>query len=567
MIGFYFERLNMNKNILWLCLCLLTSGLIAQKPTQDTEKYWVFFTDKGADKQYVQSDLLSQRALDRRAKHGVAVNQSDWPVNPEYVSQVAGIVSDTRHRSRWFNSVSAWMTPAQLSEVLSLPFVKEVKPIHKVFRDMDAPQVQTKAGYFSGITRAQLEIIGLDKLHQNGYNGNGIWIAVMDNGFREVDENPVFSHLFEDGRIVSTWDFVNNETNVYDQGGHGSWVLSILAGHYEPTNDSLNYYGSAPGASYILCHTEDDGDETSQEEDNWVAAMEYADSLGADIFSTSLGYREMNSGVTYSYVDMDGNTTIITRGADIAASKGILVVNSAGNAGGNKITAPADGDSVLAIGAVDAFGVLAGFSSQGPSADRRLKPDLCGMGSGNAFVSGINGASGGPNYSNGGGTSFSCPTISGLAASLMQSNPSVKNMELFDILLRASDRYENPDTFYGHGIPSGPLAFELLNDRVLDAPSAVSFSGGGVELFPNPASSYFNLVMDNEGVSYAVEISMFDLAGRKIFTSETTVQPFYNVFRFDRENHYPDVVPGIYIVRLRNLNEKDAVFAGKIRID
>lgn len=524
----------------------------------EPDKYWVFLTDKADFTQYSPQDLLSQKALERRAKHGIALHHTDYPVNPAYLDQVAAAGAHLRHPSKWFNAVSAIMDDATVARVSALPCVKEVRRIEPVFRDLDPvqynPSPNTKVGYNAGVTAQQLEMIGLDQLHQNGFNGTGVLIAVMDNGFRGVEENPYLQHIINDDRLVATYDFVNDEADVFNQGSHGAWVLSILAGWQEEAIDSFNFYGSAHGASYILCHTENDFSETSQEEDNWVAAMEFADSIGADIFSTSLGYRGMDQlSESYDYEDMDGNTTIITNGADLAASKGIIVVNSAGNSGADHITAPADGDSVIAVGAVKGDRVIAGFSSHGPTADGRIKPDVCAVGQFNSFV----GTDGGLRRGN--GTSFSCPLMSGMIACLLQARPETQNMEMYDALIRSSDRFENPDTVYGYGIPwANDVLIALGGSPLVGAPGSDELASGAL-VFPNPASEWINVVYDNDEIGFAGNLQIFDVMGKMVLDNEVRVDPFYNVFRLDEE--LSTLLPGKYIVRLLRDNFKEPLLS------
>lgn len=530
-----------------------TATFLQGQNAPDMEKYWIFFTDKGDVSHYQPTDLLTERALQRRAKHGIAIDYRDYPVSAAYrqvlratPSNPAGFIE--RHPSKWFNALSVWMDARTRAEVEALPFVKEIKAIPKAYRDLDATEpINNRIGYNAGYTASQLEMIGLDDLHQNGYNGRGILISVMDNGFNKVDQNPWLQHLINDGRLVATHDFVNDEENVFNQGNHGAWVLSILAGWYEdPVNEEANFYGSAHGASFILCHTENDLSETTQEEDNWVAAMEFADSLGADIFSTSLGYRDFDGGFDYGYAGMDGNTTIITRGADIAASRGIVVVNSAGNAGSGKLLAPSDGDSVISVGAVNAERGIAGFSSHGPSADNRIKPDVCAMGDQASFITTAG------TFARGNGTSFSCPVMSGFLACLLQAAPETKNMDLYEALIRSGDHYDNPDELYGYGIPDAATVYHTLTGQGLKGvPSEETLVEEGMVIYPNPATDRFQLVIDNGETAYPATLSMFDTRGRKVWEKEIMVAPFYNVLKFNRAADYPSLSSGRYTLRLQ----------------
>jgi serine protease AprX len=534
----------------WISIFCLLIGLgctlaIAQTAT---DKYWVMFTDKGDISQLKPENFLAERSLARRANQGIALQPSDYPVAAAYVQGVAQTGAQVLYPSKWLNAVSVNMDAATAADVATLPYVLQVKRIPKVRLEMDAaPLVDARGGYSAGFSSTQIQMIGLDMLHKNGYNGHGILISMMDNGFRDVDKNPFLSHLFESNRIVATRDFVNNEDNVYNQGDHGAFTLSILAAWSE-NNDETGYWfsGSAPGASFILCHTENDASETSQEEDNWVAAMEFADSIGADLFSTSLGYAALDSG-GYTYADMDGNTTIITIAADMAAAKGIVVVNSAGNSGGGKMLAPSDGDSVISVGAVNASRNIAGFSSQGPSYDDRVKPDISAMGEGCSFIR----TSG--QLSQGNGTSFSCPVAAGMAACLLQSVPGTRNMDLYDALIRASDRYENPDSFYGYGIPYAPEAYRLLTgDSLPGVPRMITLMRDSIEVYPNPAMDQFSVAIDNGVLPWAGTLELTDMSGRVVWTRAIEVASFYNVFRFSRAADYAFLHSGRYLLRVRN---------------
>ena len=533
------------------------------QPRPGMEKYWIFLTDKGDVSNYAPEDILTARALARRERHGVAIAQNDYPVSAVYGQALSALGAELRHPSRWFNAYSAWMDAETRIQIAALPFVQEVKAIPSVHLDLEAiaPMPQ-RIGYASGFTSAQLDMIGLDQLHQNGYNGRGILISIMDNGFSKVDKNPYLKHLFDDNRILATYDFVNDETDVMNEGSHGAAVLSILAGWGEELDTEFNFYGAAHGASYILCHTEDNTQEVHQEEDNWVAAMEYADSLGADIFSTSLGYRSFDNMDDYGYAGMDGNTTIITRGADLAASKGIIVVNSAGNSGANKLLAPSDGDSVIAVGAVKADRVIASFSSHGPSFDNRIKPDVCAMGQSTAFVN----TSG--QLSRGNGTSFSCPVMSGFLACLLQVAPETKNMDLYQILIHSADRYTTPDEMYGYGIPSAQNAYLELTGQKLPAVVATSLlEENGFSFFPNPATNAFQIAIDNDQVGFPAILELVDTRGKVVLTQHIIIAPFYNVLRLNRADHYANLAAGRYVIRIRENKDNGVVrYTGRIVI-
>ncbi len=545
----------------WL-LTLLFCGFFLPAFSQDgADKYWVMFTDKGDVSGLEPTDFLAQRSIDRRLRQGLQVQMSDFPVNATYLKGVSAAGAMLLHPSKWLNAISVRMDEGTAATVATLPYVKSIKRIPKVILDLDeVPAVNAREGYSAGFSHTQTAMIGLDKLHKNGYNGHGILISMMDNGFRDADKNPYLSHLINSDRLVATWDFVNNEENVFNQGDHGQFTLSILAGWGESSSDSSFWFaGSAHGASFILCHTESDASETHQEEDNWVAAMEFADSIGADLFSTSLGYRTLDFD-SYTYDDLDGNTAIITIAADLAASKGIVVFNSAGNDGAGKMLAPSDGDSVISVGAVNGSEVIAGFSSQGPSFDGRIKPDISAMGEGCSYIR----SSG--TLSQGNGTSFSCPVAAGMGACLLQSAPNTPNMVLYDAIIRSADRYESPDTFYGYGIPDVAVAYKLLTGSDLPAvASSIWMGGDSIAIYPNPATDHFSVAFDNGTQAYAATFELADASGRIVWKRVIEVAPFYNVMHFTREDDFAFLPSGNYVLRILDA-DREVKHSSKLRI-
>lgn len=547
----------------WIGLFALLLGLGLQNlvAQADTDKYWVYFTDKGDLSTLKPLDFLAQRSIDRRTRQGLSVVESDYPIKAAYIKGVQVAGATTLHPSKWLNATSVRMDAQTAARIAELPYVKAIKRIPKVTLDLDAvPETAAREGYSAGFSHTQTAMIGLDKLHKNGYNGHGILISMMDNGFRDADKNPYLSHLIQSDRLIATWDFVNNEENVFDQGDHGQFTLSILAGWGESSSDTTFWFaGSAHGASFILCHTESDASETHQEEDNWVAAMEFADSIGADLFSTSLGYKTLDFD-SYTYDDLDGNTTIITIAADLAASKGIVVVNSAGNDGAGKMLAPSDGDSVISVGAVNGTKVIAGFSSQGPSFDGRIKPDISAMGEGCSYIRSTG------TLSQGNGTSFSCPVAAGMAACLLQSAPNTPNMVLYDAIIRSADRYETPDTFYGYGIPNAPTAYKLLTGNDLpEIASEIAMGGDSTVVYPNPALDHFSVAFDNGTEGYPATFELADAGGRVVWKRAIEVAPFYNVLHFTREDDFAFLPSGNYMLRILDA-DREVKHAAKLSI-
>ncbi len=340
-----------------------------------------------------------------------------------------------------------------------------------------------------------------DVVHNSGFDGKGILIAVLDGGFANAENISSLETLRNRQGIKGTFDFVRKSEFVYDYHNHGTAVLSILAGSLTGTIE-----GSAPGADYWLLRTEDTGSEFPVEEDFWAAGAELADSIGADIISSSLGYYVFDDpSLDYKYSDMDGNSTFVTRAADIAASKGILVVNSAGNERNNPwlhIIAPSDGDSVLAVGAVDGDKVISSFSSAGPSYDRRIKPDVAAQGV--SVVVQVQESV----VERSSGTSFSCPIISGMCACIMQAVPRATNADIISALHSSSDRYLIPDSLYGYGIPDIARVINQLQEKYLAKPENASVAG------PNPFIDELRITFRDNPEQLRIEI--YNINGRLV---------------------------------------------------
>ncbi|MBX7093888.1 MAG: S8 family serine peptidase [Flavobacteriales bacterium] len=458
---------------------------------QSPFRVFVYFSDKTNTPFTLQhpEDYLSQRSIQRRINQGIAVNATDLPVDPQYLSTLKGINGvHVRFASKWLNGASVELADSNaLNQVLALPFV------HHAERSFVSSTAQVEKNYVQSDTREsgwqiasdnyyaisynQINIMNGHLLHDAGFDGTGMMVAVMDAGFPNVDQMSVFSRLRNEGRILGTYDFVDNEVNVYNNYHfHGTTVLSCMAAW-----DPGHFIGTAPGASYWLFVTENDATETLSEEDNWIAAAEFADSVGVDVFNTSLGYTEFDDTTTnHTYADMDGNTTRITIAADLAASKGILVVNAAGNSGAapwHYISAPADGDSVLTVGAVMPDKSYAYFSSQGPSYDGRLKPNISaqGMYANIVWPDGVIGLAN--------GTSFASPILAGIATSLWQSSRNKSAMEIYHALEQSGDHYLNPDYMVGNGVPDVALAYQFLNGNSL---SSAKSQNEEIAVYPNP---------------------------------------------------------------------------------
>jgi subtilisin family serine protease len=369
---------------------------------------------------------------------------------------------------------------------------------------------------FYGNANVQIEMLNGDKLHNMGFQGQGVTVAVLDAGFYRADQIAFFDSLRNSGRVLGTHDFVQGGTSVFEDNSHGLSVLSTMAGYVPGV-----FVGTAPKASYWLLRTEDADSENLIEEDNWVRGAEFADSVGAQIINSSLGYTVFDdSSASHTYSELNGNTTRISIGADIAASKGILVINSAGNSGADPwkyVGAPADADSVLSIGAVDAERNYASFSSQGPTSDGRIKPNVSAMGE----LSWVITSSGMPGKSN--GTSFSSPILAGMAACLWQAHPEAKSMEVFKAIEQSGDQYATPDEKKGFGIPDFLIAHSILSQLKLNKEVQDSL----VNVYPNPFIEGVTIEFFSTK-EQDVQVKIFKLSGKQIAEESVHVYPYIN---------------------------------------
>lgn len=423
------------------------------------------------------SQFLTQRSIDRRTRYNIAVDETDMPVTAAYIDSIhlSGNVT-ILNVSKWFNQVCIKTTDAAaLSKINSFSFVKAAMPvaarianfIQPVNKKTDAlylsmpvmtsARPQSPTDYYNyGQSFAQVHLHNTEFLHNHGFRGEGMQLAIMDAGFYHYQSLPTFDSVRNNNQILGTWDFVANEASVNEDIAHGMNCFSTIA-----ANMPGLFVGTAPKTSFYLYRTEDISSEYPVEEQNFAAAAERADSLGVDVFSVSLGYNTFdNSLFNYTYASMDGNTTLSARAADFATKKGIFVAVAAGNAGNDSwhyITTPADADSVLTIGAVDVNRQVASFSSYGPSSDGQIKPDVAAIGAG-AVVANQN--TGNPSFNN--GTSFACPIMAGISTCLWQAFPEVNNMAIIDALRRSSNRFTMPDDRTGYGIPDVKKAFVQL---------------------------------------------------------------------------------------------------------
>jgi subtilisin family serine protease len=526
---------------------------------------WVFFTDKGDDLSDVLrevEDSLTPHARARRARNrGLdnLVDTYDVPVVRRYVEEVRRRGAHIRHTSRWLNAVSIEMDARAVDAITALPFVNRMDLVRVGTEPLPDPVDATSGSAMQpapsaflldyGSSLTQNNQINVPPLHDAGYSGNGVWICMMDTGF-----NNLLHVAMQNIDILITHDFVNGDSIVSDEVGqmgddnHGTQTLSTIAG-YAPGE----LIGPAYGATYILAKTENTTWERHIEEDAWVAAAEWADSIGADIISSSLGYSDGFTHLepNYSWSELDGNTTIVVIGADIAASRGILVVNSAGNDGlvdepANTLISPADGDSVLAVGAITSTGDRAGFSSVGPTADGRIKPDVMAMGQGVRAVSPFNTTG----YVNVNGTSFSCPLTAGAAALILEAKPAATNAQIMDALRQTASQAGSPDRLMGWGIVDAATAAAVISTGIGDPPTPVRIVLHPA--YPNPFNPTTTIRYELETTAH-VNLTIFDVRGAVVATLvDATESPGpKSVVWTARNQDGGRLASGVYVYRLR----------------
>lgn len=511
-------KFNINKVIVLLLIstCAASAG---------EGKYWIFFRDKGPallNKENSAQAIshLSRESIERRRlQGGPLTDYSDLPVQARYLSLLREKGLTPVVTSRWLNGVSVELTGEQLSWVQNQPFVKKVQPVLRG-RKKPLPEVEPPLskelgrvddGLDYGPSFSQNELCNIPAVHQMGVTGQGVLVAVFDTGFRLNHE------AFQSLEVIDRWDFINNDGNVDLEEGqdlssqisHGTKVLAILAG-YSPGQ----LIGPAFGAKFLLAKTENVASETPVEEDFWIAAAEWADARGARVISSSLGYLDW-----YNYDDMDGETAPITIAADLAVKKGIVVVTAAGNEGDGAwkhIIAPADGDSVIAVGAVNSEGQIAAFSSVGPTADGRIKPEVVAMGLGTRTISTPPAEGIGQNYVSISGTSAATPIVAGVSALILSAFPDLTAMELRGALLATASRAGDPDNVYGYGIVNAQAALKTFGE--LEPPPEKHRLTG---VFPNPfVMSRSDAVRFGYELSEgaAVSVAIYNVLGQKVAT-------------------------------------------------
>ncbi len=512
--------------------------------------YWVKFKDKNNNQCSLANpqQFLSQASINRRTSQNIAIDSSDLPITQSYIDSIVPYTAGLVHRLKWFNLVVIHITnAADVDSIRRFAFVDSIAQI--TYFPYKSALAQNKFEAVTPVNQSivypdvhgaayhQLNMLNGDLLHQLGYKGQGIIIAMMDNGLLDANLMHAFDSVRP--RILATWDFVHNSPNVYADplGGHATETFSCIAANLPGT-----FVGTAPDASFVLTQSEDNSAEWVMEEYNWAAAAEFSDSAGAQIFSSSLGYTQFDGNLgNNTYADLNGNKTVITQAANIATSKGIVVFNSVGNYGvepWHYLAAPADADSILAVGAVDSTGDSAYFSSWGPNSNGRIKPDICAQG----FPAYVMIANSNDYFGLSDGTSFSCPIVAGCAASLWSAFPNKTAKDIQTAIVISADRFWTPDNKYGYGIPNFYNAYLLLktgyNGNVLKISNDVA-------AYPNPFTNQLNVSLYSDTAeNHTIEI--FDVMGRKVFSTQFFIRN--KTFEVLTINEVSELAAGEYIL-------------------
>tara|TARA_R110001592_G_scaffold85244_1_gene251746 strand:- start:1806 stop:3428 length:1623 start_codon:yes stop_codon:yes gene_type:complete len=534
------------KKLFSLLAFLISLQLFAQ------EDAWVFLKNKPNSAAYFASPLtmLSQRALDRRTKQNIAIDSIDVPIDVRHYSLVKNTFGITvLAKSKWLNAIHVQGTQVDIKNLkTTYTFVDKIEFANKTLNTKGVSSKKstqrTKRNKFEktttnfnyGNAANQISMLKGDFLHQIGYTGTGMQIAVIDAGFPNVNTLAAFQRLRDNNQILGGYDFVDRSTDFYKGNNHGTNVLSDIGGYIDS-----QFVGTAPDASFYLFRTEDAENEVPLEESLWVEAAEMADSLGVDVINTSLGYTTFdNAAYNYTYNDMDGKTTFITRGAEIGVSRGMILVNAAGNEGNDDwkyMGAPADAASIFTVGAVNATGNIAAFSSFGPTSDGRIKPDVLAQGQ-NVYV--INHISGTAVTSN--GTSFSSPIMAGIVACFWQAFPDLTNLQIMQRIRESADKYNNPTAQEGYGIPNFENAYSILGVEDQNFLNVTT-------VYPNPVNNNFTIQTSLQSLENT-QIQIFNVIGKKVFEKIGLRTKKVNVSQLHS---------GIYILKITNGNQQKTI--------
>ena len=476
----------------------------------DDYRVWVYF-DERDQKSTIDLDPAT---IKRRVKHGIyGPTKYDYIIKSSYLSDLKKTGVEIKNKSRWLNAVSVIADLDQIFLIKQFPFVLKIEPVqqHKKKNGIQSNKTHSQVRDLDyGSSFDQIDQINCRTPHIAGYHGQGVRVLYLDTGFELNHE------AYDSLNLIAEYDFINNDENTAnetpeevsdDQDGHGTICLSVMAG-YSPGN----LIGPAFKSDYLLAKTEVMADEIYQEVDNYVAAIEWGESLGADITCASLGYYDW-----YTYNDLDGNTAATTIAVDIASSLGVLCVNSAGNEGDDPwyyICTPADADSIISVGAVSQDGTIAGFSSRGPTYDGRIKPEVCARGVSTFCVR----SNTEDIYRTASGTSFSAPLAAGAAAVIMSANPDWTNMHVREAMMMTASQGNNPDNSYGYGIINTWGAINYQHVSSIESNDIIANDIKVNKAYPNPFNPIVSMVIESSTAESLIKASVYDLQGRLVET-------------------------------------------------
>ena len=544
------NRSALKKYWITIFFALVCSGVCAQNKT--VKKYWIEFSDKKNTPYTVNAPhgFLSPRAIERRKRQGIPIVESDLPPSPFYLDKVRQTGALVQHISKWLNAATIIADSTSIAAIELLDFIEKIEFVGRHFTkrtQQSGPPGQSLKNYATatpyhryGYGRHQIQMVNGDILHDVGYRGRGMLVGVMDGGFINVNHMPFFDSLRTTQRLLQGKDFVDMDDEIFESATHGSEVLSVMA-----SNLPGLYIGTAPDAHYVCIKTEDTRGEYLAEECHWVAGLEYADSLGVDVVNSSLGYTSFwDKSMNYSYEDMNGEVSRAARAADIAYTKGMIVVNSAGNSGGDPwkyIGAPADANNIFTVGATDYYGERAYFSSIGPTADGRLKPNVSAMGYG-IIVANVRDYK----VKLGNGTSFSSPLIAGMIASLWSAFPEKTNEDIIEAIELCGNQASRVDNKLGYGIPDFYKAYQLLNGS---HETTFSIYPNPLTVFPKTSSNELEIIFLGKETKLS-KLYVSDLLGKLVHEDEIeTKANIYNRHLLQLNSKWK---AGFYLVQIQN---------------
>ncbi|MDI9356699.1 MAG: S8 family serine peptidase [Chitinophagaceae bacterium] len=511
-------------NIKKIFFAIIVLHLIMNVGIAQKNRYVIYFTDKNNTPYSLErpNEFLSLRSIERRTRQSISLTPSDIPVNTTYIQDIERLGADVYFSSRWLNCLLIESSPSLLPSIMNISFVSKVELVANGSQLNN--QIAGSEKTFSLVSARnneindfdyQIQTLGGDFMHSNGFKGEGKMVAVFDGGFRGVDTVRYFRHLFQKKQLIHTFNYVYNNHSIYQSSSHGTAVLSCLA-----AVDNTKALGMIPNALYILALTEDvsNGDLDDRiEEYNWLFAAEKADSIGVDVINSSLGYFVFSiENQNYTSDQLDGNTAIISKAAQFAFEKGIAVVSSAGNEGNSawkKITPPADSRGALTVGAIGKNLQIATTSSRGKTSDKRIKPDVVAFGVNVSIIT----SSG--NVSTISGTSFSAPLVAGLLTGYWQYAPHKTVYQIYDDMRKTSSNSSNPDSLYGYGIPS---FYNLLEKKPpIPILSITSLIKSDITVYPNPIRNKI-LYIKNDGEKWieTIVLQIYNMEGNVLLESK-----------------------------------------------